>query len=427
MTQTAVSPPNPTTTPMTPVKAGERIQIIDSLRGFALLGILLVNMALFINPIYKVLFPLPPDTPLMDQVVSWLIRLLAEGKFYPLFSLLFGLGFAIQFGRAQERNRRIVPLYMRRMFFLLLIGAAHAFLVWTGDILILYALLGFLLILFHKARPRTLLIWIGLIATGYFLLLTLGVAAIELSRLEPTAAAVIDRNIAEQEAFFREELAQATAVYSQGSYMEVVNQRVREYVTFVSFGAVGLLPSVFVMFLIGLYLGKRRVFFEIEENLSFFRKLTWWGLAIGLPANLIYASLMATSLSQLDFNLPVYVATVGQLFGGPALCLFYVGALTLLSRHQPWTDRLQVLAPVGRMALTNYLMQSIICTFIFYGYGLGLLGQIGAAAGLLLTLLIFGLQIPFSHWWMARFRYGPFEWLWRSLTYMRPQPMARTT
>jgi len=428
MTETAVSSPNPnpTTKPMTPVKSGERIQIIDSLRGFALLGILLVNMALFINPVYKVLFPLPPDTPMWDRVAGWLIQLLAEGKFFPLFSLLFGLGFAIQFSRAQERNKRIVPLYLRRMFILLLIGLAHAFLIWTGDILVIYALLGFVLILFRKARPKTLLIWTGVIAVGYFLLLTLGVAAIELGRMDPTGAAILDQNVAQQEAFFRDEAARAAQIYSQGSFAEITTQRVREYFTFMSIGAIGFLPSVFMMFLIGLYFGKRRVFFEIEENLTFFRKITWWGLAIGLPASLIAASLRATStFSQLDFNLSLYIATLGVVFGGPALTLFYVGALTLLSRRQPWTDRLQILAPVGRMALTNYLLQSIICTLIFYGYGLGFQGRIGATAGLLLTFFIFGLQIPFSHWWMARFRYGPFEWLWRSLTYLRLQPLAR--
>ncbi len=429
MTETAVSPPNPnptTTQTLTPVKSGERIQLIDSLRGFALLGILLVNMALFINPVYKVLLPLPPDTPMWDRAASWLIQLLAEGKFFPLFSLLFGLGFAIQFSRAQERNKRIVPVYLRRMFVLLLIGLAHAFLIWTGDILVVYALLGFVLILFRKARPRTLLIWIGIIATGYFLLMTLGVAAIELGRMFPEGAASLDQSIAEQEAFFRDEAARAAQIYSQGSFAEITAQRVREYFTFMSLGAAGMLPSVFMMFLVGLYFGKRRVFFEIEENLTFFRRITWWGLAIGLPASLIYATVMATtSISQFDFNLTTYVGTLGMVFGGPALTLFYVGALTLLSRRQLWADRLQILAPVGRMALTNYLLQSIICTLIFYGYGLGLQGQIGAAAGLVLTFLIFGLQIPFSHWWMARFRYGPFEWLWRSLTYMRLQPMAR--
>ena len=424
MIETAVST-NPNPSAMTPVKGKERIQIIDSLRGFALLGILLVNMALFINPIYEVLFPLGPEASWLDRAADWLIRLLAEGKFYSLFSLLFGLGFAIQFGRAQERNTSIVPLYMRRMFFLLLFGMAHAFLIWTGDILIIYALLGFVLILFRKARPNTLLIWIGIILFGYIAFLTLGVVAMEVGRLEPTAAVAIDQSVAEQEAFFRAEADRAYEIYSQGSFAEVTRYRIEEYSTFIAVGGLGMLPGVFIMFLVGLYIGKRRLFQEVEENLALFRRLMWWGLAIGLPANLIYASLLPMAPSRLDFNLLIYVATMGQVIGGPALCLFYVGGLTLLSRRAPWGDRLQILAPVGRMALTNYLLQSIICTTIFYGYGLGLLGQMGAAAGLLLTLLIFGLQIPFSHWWMARFRYGPFEWLWRSLAYMQVQPMKQ--
>jgi uncharacterized protein len=424
MTETTVAPADPTSQALTPVKAGERMQIVDSLRGFALLGILLVNMGLFIHPFHTILFPPDPGTPLLDQAASWLIRLLAEGKFYSLFSLLFGLGFAIQFGRAQVRNLPIVPLYMRRMFFLLLFGAIHAFFIWTGDILIVYALLGFVLILFRKARPRTLLIWIGIILTGYFLLMTMWLGFIELGRMDPGAAAEINQILAEQERLFRSDIEQAYEAYGQGSFAEVTRYRMREYFSILSFAAVGMLPGVFMMFLVGLYFGKRRLFDSVEENLPFFRKITWWGLAIGLPANLIYASLMATGISRLDINLPMYVATLGQIVGGPALCLFYVGALTLLSRRQPWADRLQILAPVGRMALTNYLLQSIVCTFIFYGYGLGLFGQVGAAVGLVLTLVIYGLQIPFSHWWMARFRYGPFEWLWRTLSYMQWQPLT---
>lgn len=410
---------------MVPVQPGERVQIIDILRGFALFGILLVNMALFREPMYAVLFPVDPATPSLDRIVIWLTHFLAEGKFYTLFSMLFGLGFAIQFSRAEARGSRIVPLYMRRLFVLLLIGMAHAFLIWTGDILILYALLGFPLILFRKARPKTLLIWIGVILTIYLLIITLFIVGLHFASLEPTLASEIEQSFVAQEMVFAEELERAYQVYTEGSFLEVTQHRIQEYLSFATVGGVGMLPSVFIMFLVGLYFGKRRLFEAVEENLPFFRKLLTWGLIIGLPLNLIFAFLVSGPTSRLGSSPMTYVATLTQIIGAPALSLAYVGGLTLLSRHAAWQGRLQHLAPAGRMALSNYLLQSIICTLIFYGYGLGLMGRVGAAGGLLLAIVIFGLQLLFSRWWMARYRFGPAEWLWRSLSYMRPQPMAK--
>jgi uncharacterized protein len=419
MTTTAVSDD------LTPVQPSERIPIIDSLRGFALLGILLVNMGIFIHPIFAFLLPPDPATPLIDRAAAWFIHFAAEGKFYALFSLLFGLGFAIQFIRAEERARRIVPLYLRRLFVLLLIGMAHAFLVWTGDILILYAVLGFVLILFRKARPKTLLVWIGLTLGGYLLLLGGIVGLLQLARLEPTMAVELDQNFAAQEAYFLVETERAYQVYGQGSFVEITQHRVNEYLSFVGFAAFGMVPGVFAMFLAGLYFGRRRLFYAVEENITFFRKLAWWGLAIGLPANLLYATIMSSSASRLELSPAFLAATVAQIVGGPALSLFYLSALTLLSRRQTWHNRLQHLAPAGRMALTNYLMQSIICTLIFYGYGFGLFGRVGAAVGMLLTLVIFAAQVAWSRWWLQRYRYGPAEWLWRSLTYLHWQPLRR--
>jgi len=419
MTTTAVSDN------LTPVQPSERIPIIDSLRGFALLGILLVNMGIFIHPIFAFLLPPDPATPLIDRAAAWFIHFAAEGKFYALFSLLFGLGFAIQFIRAEERGRRIVPLYLRRLFVLLLIGMAHAFLVWTGDILILYAVLGFVLILFRKARPKTLLIWIGLTLGGYLLLLGGIVGLLQLARLEPTMAVELDQNFAAQEAYFLAETERAYQVYGQGSFAEITQHRIDEYLNFIGFAAFGMVPGVFAMFLAGLYFGRRRLFYAVEENIPFFRKLAWWGLAIGLPANLLYATIMSGPASRLELSPAFLAATVAQIVGGPALSLFYLSALTLLSRRQTWHNRLQRLAPAGRMALTNYLMQSIICTLIFYGYGFGLFGRVGAAVGMLLTLVIFAAQVAWSRWWLQRYRYGPAEWLWRSLTYLRWQPLRR--
>ncbi|GAB6274237.1 MAG: hypothetical protein STSR0004_11000 [Peptococcaceae bacterium] len=150
-----------------------------------------------------------------------------------------------------------------------------------------------------------------------------------------------------------------------------------------------------------------------------------WGLILGLGGNALYATLILSML-RIEPTWPLLLATAGQSIGAPLLMLAYVSAFCLLVLAPGWRERLKVLAPVGQMALTNYLTQSIVCTLVFYGYGLGLFGKIGAATGIGLTIVFYLLQIPISHWWMKYFQYGPAEWLWRSLTYGRPMPMKKS-
>lgn len=144
-----------------PVQQAERIQIVDILRGFALFGILFVNMPAFSQPFQALLFPMSPAALWYDHAARWLIHFLGEGKFYTLFSLLFGLGFTLQMERIESRGGRFVLFYLRRLLVLLGIGIVHAFLIWAGDILILYALLGLLLLLFRSARPNRAPSWCG--------------------------------------------------------------------------------------------------------------------------------------------------------------------------------------------------------------------------------------------------------------------------
>jgi uncharacterized protein len=147
-------------------------------------------------------------------------------------------------------------------------------------------------------------------------------------------------------------------------------------------------------------------------------------LILGVAGNAIYATVIMP-IPRFVPSWSFLLATISQGIGAPMLCLAYISGIALLTGIPAWNQSLRVLAPVGQMALTNYLSQSILCTLIFYGYGLGLFGRIGAAQGIALTIVIYLIQIPVSNWWMQRFRYGPAEWLWRSLTYMRIQPMRR--
>jgi uncharacterized protein len=407
-----------------PVAAGERIATLDVLRGFALLGILLVNMEFFSQPVYTQAFNAGIFTGPLDRAAAWLVAWLAEGKFYSLFSFLFGYGLTIQMGRAAARGASFGPLYLRRLFVLLLIGLAHAFLIWVGDILVLYATVGVLLLLFVGRRPKTILIWaaILLLVPALFSLASAGLLAV--ARLMPEVAAEIDRGVAMTEAGYREAAARATGVYREGGFAAITAQRARDLRFLYGF-SIFVVPGILAMFLLGLYAGKRELFQRVAEHLPFWRRVLGWGLGFGLVANLAYATL-SESAGRATASPAVLVGTALQVLGAPALCLGYVAALTLLLRRAAWRARLAPLAAVGRLALSNYLLQSLVCTTIFYGYGLGLFGRVGPAPGLLLAVAIYLLQLPLSVWWLRRFRFGPAEWLWRSLTYGRRQPLRAT-
>lgn len=407
-----------------PVQQTERIQIVDILRGFALFGILFVNMTIFSRPIQAILFPVDPAMPWFDRVAEWLIHFLGEGKFYALFSMLFGLGLTLLMERVEGRGGRFVPLYLRRLLVLLGFGLVHAFLIWMGDILILYALIGFLLILFRKAKPRTLLVWIVILISLPLLFTVAATGLVELGRSVPEGEAQIQQIFAETIASFEADQARAYQVYGNGNFAEITEQRIDDY-TSMGLSAYFVMGfNVLAMFLLGVYFGKQGIFRNLEANRGLFRKLLAWGLTLGLGGNALYAT-MILSMSRIEPTWPLLLATVAQGIGAPLLMLAYVSAFCLLALSPNWGKRLQVLAPVGQMALTNYLTQSIVCTLIFYGYGLGLFGKMGGAMGIGLTFIIYLLQVPISHWWMKRFKYGPAEWLWRSLTYGKLQPMKR--
>jgi uncharacterized protein len=293
-----------------------------------------------------------------------------------------------------------------------------------GDILILYSLLGSLLLFFRQAKPRTLLIWIAILI-AIPLLFNLGATLLlELGRSVPEGAAQIEEGFALTTAGYTADLEQAYQVYANGTFAEITAQRFYDYTSmgFTAYFVMGF--NVLAMFLLGIYFGKQGIFRDLELHRGLFWKLLLWGGSIGLAGNALYASLILYN-SRIEPTWTLLLATVGQGIGAPLLMLAYVSAFCLLALSPVWGQRLKVLAPVGQMALTNYLTQSIVCTFIFYGYGLGLFGQVNGLVGFALTFVIYLLQIPLSHWWMGRFKYGPAEWLWRSLTYGQLQPLKR--
>ena len=416
---------------MGPVPASERIPVIDILRGFALFGILLVNIG---TGEFSYPFSMRRElwTGTADRAALALIEFFAEGNFYTLFSFLFGLGFAIQMSRAESGGSGFVPVYLRRLFGLLLIGLLHATFLWQSDILRDYAMVGFVLLLFRGCSPKTLLrlaVLSLLIPMAYYSM-RVGLREVRQAEPRPAQAVVIQRT---QPAVQPTREQEYLRVYSQGTYWEMVGMRTRDLIE--DYSSLDYYFSswmlILVMFLLGLYAGRGGIFENLSKHLPFVRKVFWWGLGWGLAGNFLWQVVVLPLLpGDAGFSRTTFtgiLGSVGWRVGEPALCFFYASAIILLAQREVWKARLGPLAAVGRMALTNYLLQSVICTTLFYSYGFGLYGKVGPAMCALVAVLIFTLQIPLSIWWLRHFRFGPAEWVWRSLTYGRMQPMRMGT
>jgi len=466
--------------PLAPVAESSRIDAIDVVRGFALLGIFLVNVGMHGDTFGLYFDPTPPagSSP-ADQVVHYVVKVFCEGKFYPLFSLLFGIGLALQWQRARAAGRRLLGTGLRRLAVLGLFGLAHGLLLWYGDILFIYSIAGLLLLLLIDARPRTLAI-VGACLMGVCALAGTGLGtlgALETLSREREAAAVaqVETDASGQAdasdpaptpedaapapaashdeapdeadtgpktpieralAVFQDPsqmqgvggplsspvwLEAETEAYRDGPYSQALFFRVVTFASMLVFCALGFWWNVAAMLLFGAALLKAGLF--EERNANWHRRFVVVGLLLGIPFGLLYAFLPVIA--------PPWVYMVAgnvlAMVGGPLLSIGYLGAITLIVRSGAARAATSAIAKVGRMALTNYLMQTVISTGIFYHWGLGLFGETTKTERVGIVLTIYAAQIVFSVFWLRFFRFGPMEWLWRTLTYLRPQPMFRRT
>jgi uncharacterized protein len=265
------------------------------------------------------------------------------------------------------------------------------------------------------------LIW-ALVVYCLPLLAAGGVTALyEWSLQDPKAAAESEQNCAYAEADLLVQAERSVEVYGHGSFADIFGQRLKDHED-VLWGTLFMLPVIFAMFLLGLYAGRRRLLHEPERYPRLLRWLAGWGLLLGLLCNLSYV-VVSECVSRLEPSWATLGAYWVYAVGTPLLSFGYAAGIVLLVQHEPWRRRLAPLAAVGRMALTNYLLQTLICTTLFYSYGCGWFGKVGPAVGALLTIAIYAVQVPLSVWWLNRFRFGPAEWLWRCLTYGRWQRM----
>ena len=472
-----------------PVAIRDRIQALDVVRGFALLGIALMNVEFFNRPIGELDMGMPAGTSGIDYWAGWFVHVFVRGKFWTMFSLLFGMGFAVMLARAEQAGRGFFAPYLRRTLALAVFGVLHFVFLWTGDILFSYAAGAMLLMLVFYAKPQVLL-WLGVLlllaaaafgiagAFGHALpwqpmlgfgipLLLFGVVGYAIRRwplsglraaglalyLLPSLAMAIGgmamiaqppeaerdriqqaqaKTPAQQEALAKslerraeqrrehaQDVADETRLMRQGSYAEATRWRAGSFVKHLG-PNLGFAIIVLGVFLLGAWFIRSGVMADPSAHLELFRWMAWIGIPLGLGLSLVAARIALTHVpGQNDgaFQLSMGLAFIGNL---PA-CLGYIGVVVLLL-HGRWRDWLAPLAPVGRMALSNYILQSALGTLFFYGYGLGHWGM-PRAQQLLYVVVVFALQVLLSRWWLAKFRFGLLEWLWRWVTYGRRPAM----
>ncbi|GLO65627.1 MULTISPECIES: DUF418 domain-containing protein [Oceanobacillus] len=385
-----------------PIKDSQRLNWIDAARGFAIFGIFIVNIGAFSAPYFLYGGDTEVWTSKMDTLILFIIDVFFQASFYTLFSILFGFGIQLQKDRLVEKGISVNRFFIRRLAFLTIIGLIHAIGIWHGDILFTYGVVGFLLLIYFNVKDRTIKVNIISLLGVFVGLFTLLMYQVRDYLDTPNQGFII----------------QAINNYSSASFSRIWEQNLHDWQ--LSNGGINILflaGVILPMFLIGMYAARKKWFHQPEK---YQQKLTmiWISSFIGF---------IILKLGPYLFGNPSWFSYVQDNIGGAASAIFYVTSITLLWK-QGWFRQLMVpLQAVGKMAMTNYLCQSIISFWLFYGVGFGLYGKVDPLIQLILVLVIFILQMIGSMWWMKNFRFGPFEWLWRTLTYGKRQPFRRET
>jgi uncharacterized protein len=391
-----------------PVAPEERLLTLDVLRGLAMFGVILSNF----NDSYGAFGT--PRSP-SDAVFFWIQAWLIQNRFYTLLAFLFGVGFAIQILRAEERGRNLRTIYLRRVGALLLIGLIHGVFIWDGDILATYALAGAALFLFRKLSTRRLLIAVVAVQVLARYVVSLLLRAFGATPPGPVYS-----------------IADPGAIYAHGDYSQILQLQFQKTVNALAALPFALYWSVLALMLVGLAVGRSGILRNLAER----RRVLYRTLLIAvvcLPIGLYFALRLPQWWPQLT-RWPMSIHDPN--FWHPRFALIFVPnflaqwsqaaiyACLYVLRH-PDARINRWLAAIGRMALTTYLTQSVVGVLIFYGYGLGLYGRVPYTPMFFLAVTIFALQIVASTWWLQRFQFGPVEWLWRSLTYGRRMSLRR--
>ena len=390
----------------------QRHELIDALRGFALAGVLMVNLAsltsydLLAEPARAAL-----PTHAFDAVAMHAMDLLVSIKFITLFSLLFGLGFALQLERAQARGPGGLRRYARRLVVLLGIGLVHSYFIWWGDILLTYAVVGLLMLPFARLPDRALL------AAGFAI-------ALLPPLVSPWMRTILPAMPTQAEAF-----AVGVEAFASSSWLRTLDANV----TLANWARVSnwaLVCFVLGRFLLGYWAGRRGLLQRPDQHRALLARIFAWALATGIAVTALsyLQDPLRAALPLLEGDAAKLAMRVLLRIGPLSLGIAYACGFALLFCRPAWRRPLRVLAPVGRMALTHYVAQSVVGVILFYGIGFGIGPRWGMAGLLAAWALIFMSQVLVSHVWLSRFRYGPLEWLWRWLTYGgRPPKLRRSS
>ena len=395
----------------TPIEPKQRIEILDILRGFALLGIIFNNMQYLSGYAFT-----PFDT--LKQIINFQLNedlyhfldIIITAKFYTLFSFLFVTGFYIQLSKHTEDSTDFLKTYRRRLFILLVIGAVHS-LIWFGDILLSYAIIGFILILFRNVKSKNLLRWSICILSLPFLI------DLVLLPFSQTPTAIGFNNTTPIVHVNYPDMTPEAVIntYQNGSVVDIFLLNFHNLVwKYMGYFPSGQYFTLFGIFLFGYYLASIGFFTEKSKPILLFMISLIIGLLATFSARILGGSLYRwpPTLSNILFK---FLLLTGQIF----MCISYITFIYKIVQTSIGKRILKYLIPMGRMALTNYLFQTIIMIVIFYNFGFNLFGKIGLIQTTGIAILILVLQIIFSNIWLRHFRFGPFEWLWRSLTYKK--------
>jgi len=407
--QVSITEPRPE---VGPVSLSERIQYIDVLRGMALFGILAANMRAFFAPMdaYDHILALFPGRA--DVIGQFFVDAFIQGKFISIFSFLFGMGFAIQMSRAEAKGVKFLGFYPRRLLALALFGIIHGALIWAGDVLLTYACSGAMLLLFRNRQQKTLLWWafslmsVPIVVSSVFF-------ALYFTRWRPSWIVPKPPDMAKLNAVIH--------IYATGTWRQILAQNWVEWkqelpVTLFAIYALSL-------FLLGMWVWRAGIVQNLEQYKPVLRKVCAWCLPIGLTICIFVG--YQRSLPR-EVTVSRWLGGVLWLPGSHILAAGYASGIALLFLNDGWKKVLMPFAAVGRTALTNYLAQSVICTWFYYSWGTGLFGKVGPAWGWIPTLVLYSAQVGISNLWLTRYRFGPMEWLWRGMTYGKFPAMRKT-
>ncbi|ASK60830.1 hypothetical protein CFK37_00715 [Virgibacillus phasianinus] len=383
-----------------PIKENKRLVWIDAARGFAIFGIFMVNVGAFSAPYFIHGGEAEAWTGALNHFVQGIIDVFFQASFYTLFSLLFGFGFQMMIDRLREKGSAVYSVLFRRMLILIGFGMIHAFLIWYGDILLSYGIIGLVLLLFINVKNKTLLVWavflMGVCVTYYTMFLY----------AYRDYLGFVDHGAIEQ----------AIISYQSNSLGDIWSQNYVDWV-YANGGIsyIFLTGTLLPLFLVGMFIARKRWLHDLDR----YDRVLKWGWMISLVLFLVL------KLGPYAYGNPIWFSFAQDNIGGPVSALFYIFSIALLARSGTGMKVIKPFVTVGRMSLTNYLTQSIVMFILFYGVGFSLYGTVSPLEGVLVVVIIYLGQIVASRWWFSHYRFGPLEWVWRCLTYMKQQPFRK--